>query len=992
MKTYSDTAASYQFLPIAASIIVIVIGCLVVIGWLFNLTFLQQILPESPKMTANTAVAFIMAGFSLRQYNMSSSSAGVRQGQRWLALILAISVTLLALLTLSEYLFNWDLGLDQLLFEDRTAVVETDIPGRPSPHTALTFTFVGLSLLLLHTNIPRRHWLTQFLTLSAAFIALLALVGYGFSISSFFRISAYTGMALHTAVSLLIICVGLLFLHPDRGFMALITTANLGGVMARRLLIAATGVPLVVGWVSMLGEQAGLYSPQFEPVLLAVLSAYIYSGVIWWYAHSLNKMDADRNQAEEQFRLVVEASPNAITLVNTVGKISLVNQRTEVLFGYGREELLDQPIEMLVPSQFRTHHNSYRDEFINAPTARPMGAGRELFGLRKDGSQVPVEIGLNPITTTKGSFVLASIIDITERKRAEAQFRLAMEASPNAIIMTDTTGNISLVNTQTKRMFGYTREELLGQPIEMLVPPQFRAHHQDYRDGFFKAPSSRPMGAGRDLFGLHKDGSQMPVEIGLNPITTIEGSFVLASIIDITERKQAEAEIAESLRREQVARVEAEAAQQRLAFLVEASHTLASSLDYYAILAIVAQLAVPHIADWCAVDVLEPSGSLRRVAVVHTNPAKVELAYELQRRFPPDPEAPRGTYHVLRTGQAEFIPEISDSFLEAAGLNEEQLNIIRELGLKSAITVPMLARNQAFGTITFVVAESGRYYNDVDLTLAMELASRVALAVENARLYQEAKKANEELEQRVIKRTAQLEAANKELEAFSYSVSHDLRAPLRGIDGFSQALLEDYADSLDGQAQHYLQRVRAASQRMAQLIDDLLMLSRLSRSEMRLESVDLSALAQSITAELHQLEPEREVKFLIAHDVTVQADKQLIRVVLENLLRNAWKFTAKHKVAHIEFGVSSQPNGQLAYFVRDDGAGFDMAYADKLFDAFQRLHTPAEFSGTGIGLATVQRIIHRHDGRVWGEGAVEKGASIYFTLSPFMAGEAGNRM
>jgi light-regulated signal transduction histidine kinase (bacteriophytochrome) len=312
--------------------------------------------------------------------------------------------------------------------------------------------------------------------------------------------------------------------------------------------------------------------------------------------------------------------------------------------------------------------------------------------------------------------------------------------------------------------------------------------------------------------------------------------------------------------------------------------------------------------------------------------------------------------------------------------------------LKSAITVPMLARNQAFGTITFVVAESGRYYNDVDLTLAMELASRVALAVENARLYQEAKKANEELEQRVIKRTAQLEAANKELEAFSYSVSHDLRAPLRGIDGFSQALLEDYADSLDGQAQHYLQRVRAASQRMAQLIDDLLMLSRLSRSEMRLESVDLSALAQSITAELHQLEPEREVKFLIAHDVTVQADKQLIRVVLENLLRNAWKFTAKHKVAHIEFGVSSQPNGQLAYFVRDDGAGFDMAYADKLFDAFQRLHTPAEFSGTGIGLATVQRIIHRHDGRVWGEGAVEKGASIYFTLSPFMAGEAGNRM
>jgi PAS domain S-box-containing protein len=663
--------------------------------------------------------------------------------------------------------------------------------------------------------------------------------------------------------------------------------------------------------------------------------------------------------------------------------------------------------------------------------------------------------------------------------------------------------------------------------------------------------------------------------------------------------------------------------------------------------------------------VVEPDGSLQRVAVVHTDPVKVALAYELQRRYPPDPDAPRGVYQVIRTGQAEFYPEISEAVLEAAALDEEQLDLISELGLKSAITMPILARDRVFGVITFVAAESGRRYTEADLSLTEELAGRAALAVDNARLYHEAQRLNVTLEERVKERTArlratnqelereiaerkrteeelalernllrtlidnlpdyiyvkdtesrfminnlahtrllgatrpeelvgktdfdtfphelaaqyyadeqaliqsgqplidreqptvdrrtgekkwalstkvplrdsqgeviglvgltrditerkqveeelrrrrqelqdhidsmstlsakvaldgtlllvnkiaqqasglpmetlmqtnflegqwwafdpevqtrvrqafqqacagtsvnyeeqifvfgqvliisfslvpvngpdgrvayivaearditplkqaeealkargaQLEAANKELEAFAYSVSHDLRAPLRSIDGFSQALLEDYGDSLEAEAQRYLQRVRAASQRMAELIDDLLTLSRLTRREMRLETVDLSVLAQAIVEALRQAEPARQVKFDITPQVTVKADAQLMRVALENLLGNAWKFTAKHPRACIEFGVLLQPDGQPAYLVRDDGAGFDMAYVDKLFGAFQRLHTPAEFSGTGIGLATVQRIIHRHGGHIWAEGAVDKGATFYFTL------------
>jgi light-regulated signal transduction histidine kinase (bacteriophytochrome) len=238
---------------------------------------------------------------------------------------------------------------------------------------------------------------------------------------------------------------------------------------------------------------------------------------------------------------------------------------------------------------------------------------------------------------------------------------------------------------------------------------------------------------------------------------------------------------------------------------------------------------------------------------------------------------------------------------------------------------------------------------------------------------------NKDLERRVKERTAELEAANKELEAFSYSVSHDLRAPLRSIDGFSQALIEDYGGKLDTEGQDYLRRVRAATQRMGELIDDMLNLSRLTRREMRRERVDLSSIAQKVAKELQEAQPERKTEIAVTPGLAADGDSHLLRIALENLIGNAWKFTGKQPSARIEFGVAEQ-EGKPAYFVRDNGAGFDMAYAKKLFGAFQRLHAESEFPGTGIGLATVQRIIHRHGGRVWAEGEVGKGATFYFTL------------
>ena len=238
---------------------------------------------------------------------------------------------------------------------------------------------------------------------------------------------------------------------------------------------------------------------------------------------------------------------------------------------------------------------------------------------------------------------------------------------------------------------------------------------------------------------------------------------------------------------------------------------------------------------------------------------------------------------------------------------------------------------------------------------------------------------NAELEQRVTDRTRKLEAANKELESFSYSVSHDLRAPLRSIDGFSRVLEEDYSGRLDDEGRRSLQRIRASSERMLQLIDDMLLLSRVTLTELHRSPVDLSLLARGVAEELRMAEPKRSLELIIEPGLIAHADEHLMRIVFENLLGNAWKFTGRQPAARIEFGRADR-DGVATYFVKDNGAGFDAQFAHKLFQAFQRLHTVKEFPGTGIGLATVQRVIHRHGGRVWAEGERGRGATFFFTL------------
>lgn len=351
--------------------------------------------------------------------------------------------------------------------------------------------------------------------------------------------------------------------------------------------------------------------------------------------------------------------------------------------------------------------------------------------------------------------------------------------------------------------------------------------------------------------------------------------------------------------------------------------------------------------------------------------------------LPPLPMSDSPNSRAVRTGQVIVTDD-----LEAALSGQPRVNLGLDLDPRlprSSISVPMIVLSRVIGAFE-VQSTRIAAYNQEHVTALRVAANLAAIATENVTLLERERAAraaaeglNEVLEDRVRARTFQLEQAYKELESFSYSVSHDLRAPLRGIDGFSQALLEHCGSSLDETAIGYLRRVRAATQRMGVLIDAMLNLSRLSRLEPKRQIVDLSALTKRLLAQLQEAQPERRVLLQVAENMVAQGDESLLEVLLDNLLTNAWKYTRTQEITCIE--VASLPTSDgVVYMVKDNGVGFEMRYADKLFTPFQRLHRAEEFEGTGIGLATAQRIVHRHGGRIWAEAEPGEGARFYFEL------------
>jgi len=494
--------------------------------------------------------------------------------------------------------------------------------------------------------------------------------------------------------------------------------------------------------------------------------------------------------------------------------------------------------------------------------------------------------------------------------QSEEATRALLEAAGQAIVGVHPGGDIALVNAMAERMFGYTREELSGRPLELLIPERLRQRHRAHREGYGEGSKPRPAGQGLDLTARRKDGSEFPVEIALGSVRTPTGPLLVSYITDITIRRRA----IDGLRK----------SEQDLRRYMESAPAAIATFDR----------------------------DMRYLAVSRRFRENFGLGEERD---------------VLGRSHYEVFPEMPDHWRAvhrrcmagAVERNDGEL-FQRADGSRQWVRWEIQPWWQSDGSVGGIVVFSE------DITRQRQTEGEVLHL-------------NASLEQRVRERTAQLEAANGELKAFSYSVSHDLRAPLRGIDGWSLALLEDYGDRLDGKAREYLNRVRFETGRLGVLIDQMLRLSQVTRAEMRCDTIDLTALVEATASRLCEAQPGRQLEFLVEPGLTASGDMHLLGIALTNLLDNAMKFTGTRERARIEFGRQNC-DGETVFYIRDNGVGFDMAYSEMLFGAFQRLHRNSQFPGTGIGLATVQRVIRRHGGRVWAEAQPEKGATFFFTI------------
>jgi PAS domain S-box-containing protein len=620
----------------------------------------------------------------------------------------------------------------------------------------------------------------------------------------------------------------------------------------------------------------------------------------------------------------VESTSDAIEISDALGHHLFQNEAFSTLFDYETAEEL----EAAGGAQAVVSDPEVAREMYEAIQSGRPWAG-ELEMVTKGGRVFPAYERADAICDPEGRIIglIGIISDITARKQAEAALersqlllRASLESQKDTILFSiDHDYQYLYFNKahSDAMMFAYGKDIALGTCIlDCITSHEDRIVAKQNYDRALSGESHTNVRAYGDL-------KLADYESFFNPVLTESGEIIGATGLarDITERKQAEQDL-----------------QQSRALLQAAMDQSQAGIA---------------IAD-------APDGRLRYV-----NQAGLFIRGGTAAELVDQVDAARyvESWHILHHDGTAYAPdEVPLARAVLYGETSEAEFIIRRDDEEDRI---VLARAAPIRDAEGVVTAGVVVFHDI---------------TERKQAEDEVRRLNAELEQRVVSRTAQLEATNRELEAFAYSVSHDLRAPLRAIDGFSAMVAEDAAEHLTAADVEHLQRVRDAAQRMGLLIDDLLGLSRTASRDLIVASVDLSSLAEEVLAELRREQPEREVDIVIAPHLRADADTTLLRMILVNLLGNAWKFTSKHETARIEVGVS-EANGECIFFVRDDGAGFDTRYAGNLFGAFQRMHSASEFEGTGIGLATVQRLVTRHGGRVWAEAEVEKGATFYFTLS-----------
>jgi len=659
-----------------------------------------------------------------------------------------------------------------------------------------------------------------------------------------------------------------------------------------------------------------------------------------------------QQRPDEAARLaaIVESAEDAIISADLNGIITSWNPAAERLYGYRASEILGQSNHLIIPAERHPEEKAVRERIVSGQPVEHY----ESVRLRKDGSRIDVALTVSPLRARDGRVVGISKIsrDISERNRNEslkeeslaAVRRLAaiVESSDDGIIGMSMDGTITAWNRGAERMYGYAAAEVLGQSIRLVIP-------EDRREEASEVLERIKLGERVEHFETlrcRKDGTRFPVSLMVSPILYDGGTVIGASKIarDISEQKRAS---------------------QRAAFLAEVGAVLGGSLEYLTTLKTVADLAVPSIADWCAVDILTDERKLERLAVAHVDPAKIDLARTIRSRYE-DPNSPYSAPSVVRTGTPAMLREVSDDMIAASAKgDQERIALVRSLGLRSYMIVPLTTRGRTLGALTLATAESGRLYTEDDFRFAQDVAFRAALAVDNARAYNDA------------------QVANRLKDEFLATLSHELRTPLNAILGYSR-MLQSGMLTPDKHA-HALHTVERNATSLTQIVEDVLDVSRIISGKIRLniQSVDLPAVVSDAIATVMPAADAKQIRVQTILDpraAPISGDPDRMQQIVWNLVSNAVKFTPKHGTVQVRL---ERVNSHVEIVVSDTGAGIPPDFLPHIFERFRQADsgTTREHGGIGLGLAIVRHLVELHGGTIHAvSGGHEKGSTFRVRL------------
>lgn len=864
LASVHTTRKLYTRLSLAAVITALCIGVSVMLGWLLYKPFLLTLVPGQVSMKCNAALALVLASLAIlfRVISPRKKMAG------HLALLCSWLVILIGAITLCEYIFpGMQFSIDQWLVKDHSQGSLLRPAGRMSLPTAIQFIFFGTCLLCWNRTGTALYQFTCFSCMG--FVAVVMLIGVNFIEDAPYMLK----MALHLAIGFILLIVAAWYLQH--------TLHNRVSV-ERRLYTGFASVLLLVCIIAIYSyynnnERArnALWVRHTGEVMLA-MSEFITTIKDWeGTAHTIPDKTytgplSNRNTAALQLEKI-----ERLTTDNP-----LQQARADSL-----SQLFYLPAHMITEKARLKQLLELSERMLREENGLLLSRQQENAKSILSANRVFFIFIIFVCLVLVGLFMAVKHND-SVRRRSESKFKAFLESSPDAKVIVDEQGKIQLINLQTELLFGYDRTELIGQPVEWLMPEGLRHKHVGNRENFIRSSKTREMGSGLELNAQRKDGSTFPVEISLAPIRTEEGLWISASVRNIEERKKAQEKAT------------------HLARLIENTSEAFFSSD-----------AAFRIKSW--------------------NKAAERLFGYKEKEVIGKPSV-----NVMRPQTDEDTRQEIRQKLKEEGFWKGEVMCLKKDGLPVYLSVS--------NTATFNTQKEVDGY----VTICMDYSQR--------------KKLEE-----------QLQAANAELEAFTYSVSHDLRAPVRAIIGFTNILETEYTDKLDEEAKRLTNIIKTNTRRMGNLIDDLLTFARTSRQHIIRHMLSMQAMVQEVVAGFSQSYPG--IAWNVRELPDTMGDITMVRQVWTNLVSNAVKYSSGRQHPVIEIGGEEQEYGYM-YYVRDNGVGFNAAYQAKLFQVFQRLHTQEEFEGTGVGLAIVEKIVSKHGGTVWAESDGQSGAVFYFSL------------